>query len=164
MSLPNIKSIEGFDPPTCAKHNKNIQKHTHPPSHFSSQVVKPPFTCSSKILSTKFRSPKKRFKEPRSFNCAPRFPFFAPTRKRPPRTPKRRRNGGGRSDARRTTSAAPRRHMPCTGGLVPGDRVAALRQLLVVPKGIGSRRERAGHGDGRLKTLAWWDDLNVDGS
>eukprot|EP00913_Durusdinium_trenchii_P033413 g31281.t1 len=26
-------------------------------------------------------------------------------------------------------------HMPCTGGLVPGDRVAALRQLLVVPKG-----------------------------
>lgn len=25
--------------------------------------------------------------------------------------------------------------MPCTGGLVPGDRVAALRQLLVVPKG-----------------------------
>eukprot|EP00927_Polykrikos_kofoidii_P061206 TRINITY_DN56072_c0_g1_i1.p1 TRINITY_DN56072_c0_g1~~TRINITY_DN56072_c0_g1_i1.p1 ORF type:complete len:650 (+),score=62.27 TRINITY_DN56072_c0_g1_i1:51-2000(+) len=24
---------------------------------------------------------------------------------------------------------------PCTGGLVPGDRVAALRQLLVVPKG-----------------------------
>ena len=28
-------------------------------------------------------------------------------------------------------------HMPCTGGLVPGDRVAALRQLLVVPKGGG---------------------------
>ena len=26
-------------------------------------------------------------------------------------------------------------HMPCTGGLVPGDRVAALRELLVVPKG-----------------------------
>ncbi|CAJ1405260.1 unnamed protein product [Effrenium voratum] len=26
-------------------------------------------------------------------------------------------------------------HMPCTGGLVPGDRVAALRTLLVVPKG-----------------------------
>jgi len=26
-------------------------------------------------------------------------------------------------------------HMPCTGGLVPGDRVAALRQLLVVPRG-----------------------------
>jgi len=25
--------------------------------------------------------------------------------------------------------------LPCTGGLVPGDRVAALRQLLVVPRG-----------------------------
>lgn len=28
-------------------------------------------------------------------------------------------------------------HMPCTGGLVPGDRVAAMRKLLVVSKGTG---------------------------
>ena len=36
---------------------------------------------------------------------------------------------------RRNVVPAEIQHMPCTGGLVPGDRVAALRQLLVVPKG-----------------------------
>ena len=37
-------------------------------------------------------------------------------------------------------------HMPCTGGLVPGDRVAALRTLLVVPKGPGRPRRTRGLG------------------
>jgi len=45
--------------------------------------------------------------------------------------------------------------MPCTGGLVPGDRVAALRQLLVVPKGAMGRRGGRGWKSPFFMGISW---------
>jgi len=45
------------------------------------------------------------------------------------------RREDGRGNTNLNVVPAEIQRMPCTGGLVPGDRVAALRQLLVVPRG-----------------------------